>query len=48
VKIVVVAPDVDADTVVKTHVTVAASTPDPDDTNNELIVTSLVLARPSD
>lgn len=43
VTIAVVAQNVDVETFLETHVTVTASTPDPDDTNNELILTSSVL-----
>lgn len=48
VEIIVVAQDVDVDTLFDLPVTVTASTPDPDDTNNEITVTSSVLARAKD
>ena len=43
VAFVVVAQDVDVETLFDVHTAVTASTQDPDDTNNELIVTSSVL-----
>jgi uncharacterized repeat protein (TIGR01451 family) len=43
VEILVLAQNVDEETFFETHVTLTASTPDPDDTNNELFVTNSVL-----
>jgi uncharacterized repeat protein (TIGR01451 family) len=48
VTIVAVAPDVGADSLFDNHVSAQSSTQDPDDSNNELTVTSTVLARRSD
>lgn len=48
VTIVVVAPDVGADALFDHHASVSSTTQDPDDSNNELTVTSTVLARRAD
>ncbi|MGZ5295438.1 MAG: right-handed parallel beta-helix repeat-containing protein [Actinomycetota bacterium] len=48
VTIVVVAQEIGADMAFDNHVNVRSSTPDPDDSNNDLTVTGTVLARRSD